>query len=187
MITIVSGLPRTGTSMMMRFLEAGGLEPLTDGVREADADNPRGYYELERVKTIRDDSSWLDEAEGRVFKMVSMLLFHLPPGREFKIIFMQRDLDEVLASQAVMLRNLGQDRDQPPDQRMRELFTTHLEKVESFLARQPALDALHCQFRQVVQQPAEMARRVADHLGLPLDLERMAGIIEPALYRQRRG
>jgi hypothetical protein len=187
MITIVSGLPRTGTSMMMRFLEAGGLEALTDGVREADADNPRGYYELERAKTIREDSSWLDEAEGKVFKMVSLLLFHLPPERNCKIILMRRDLDEVLASQAVMLSNLGKDQDQPPDEKMKALFTAHLAEVEQFLHNRPALETLQCDFRRVVENPIAVARQVADHLGLDLDLERMAATIEPELYRQRRG
>lgn len=187
MMTIVSGLPRSGTSMMMRLLEAGGLEALTDGKREADSDNPRGYYELEKAKTIKADASWLGEAEGRVFKMVSMLLFDLPLDRNYKIIFMRRDLDEVLASQAVMLKNLGKEQDQPPDSRMRELFTAHLDQLERFLARTPALDVLHCDFRQVVDNPGAAARQVADHLGLDLNLERMAAIIEPALYRQRHG
>jgi hypothetical protein len=187
MITIVSGLPRSGTSMMMRLLEAGGLEALTDGRREADADNPRGYYELEKAKTIKTDSSWFGEAEGKVLKMVSMLLFDLPMNRDYKIIFMHRDLDEVLASQAVMLKNLGQDQGQPPDRRMKELFTAHLARLERFLDEQPALDVLYCSFRQVVENPAAAARQVAGHLGLDLDLERMTALVEPALYRQRRG
>jgi len=187
MITIVSGLPRSGTSMMMRFLEAGGLEPLTDGVRQADEDNPRGYYELERAKSIRDDTSWLAEAEGRVFKMVSMLLFHLPPERRYKIILMRRDLDEVLASQAVMLRRRGQAEGQPPDEKMKKLFETHLDEVERFLAGQPSMNALPCAFRRVIEDPAGTARRLADHLDLDLDTNRMAAVIEPGLYRQRQG
>jgi hypothetical protein len=187
MITIVSGLPRSGTSMMMRILDAGGLEPLTDGRRKADEDNPRGYYELEKAKAIRTDSSWLSEAEGRVFKMVSMLLFHLPLDRTYKIILMRRDLDEVLASQAQMLKNLGKDQDQPPDGKMKELFASHLADLERFLDEQPSMDVLTCDFRQVVEEPSAAARRVAGHLGLDLDLGRMAGVIEPALYRQRRG
>lgn len=186
MITIVSGLPRSGTSMMMRFLEAGGLEPLTDGVRRADEDNPRGYYELERAKSIRDDASWLAEAEGRVFKMVSMLLFHLPPQHRYKIILMRRDLDEVLASQAVMLRRRGRAEDQPSDEKMKTLFETHLEQVDLFLAGQPSMDTLPCEFRRVIEDPAGSARRVAGHLGLDLDTERMASVIEPGLYRQRQ-
>ncbi len=187
MITIVSGLPRSGTSMMMRLLEAGGLEAFTDGRRQADSDNPRGYYELEQAKTIKADSSWLGKAEGKVFKMVSMLLFDVPKDRNYKIIFMRRDLDEVLASQAVMLQNLGKDQDQPPDRRMKELFTAHLAQVERFLAEQPALDVLYCDFRQLVEHPDTAVRRVAGHLGLDLDLDRMAAMVEPALYRQRHG
>ncbi len=185
MITIVSGLPRSGTSMMMRFLHSGGLEALTDGLRQADSDNPRGYYELERAKKIRTDASWLGEAEGKVFKMVSMLLFHLPPDREYKIIFMRRDLDEVLASQTVMLTNLSRDDEQPADDRMKALFTSHLADVETFCAAQPWLDVLYCDFHRVIEEPSATARRVAGHLGLDLRLDRMAKIIEPGLYRQR--
>lgn len=187
MITVVSGLPRSGTSMMMRFLDAGGLEAFTDGLRKADPDNPRGYFELERVKTIKTDASWLGEAEGKVFKMVSMLLFDLPLDRRYKIIFMRRDLDEVLASQAVMLKNLSEHRDQPADERMKELFTAHLAHLERHLAEQPSMDVLYCDFREVLENPEAEARRIARHLGLDLDLARMAGIIEPALYRQRCG
>jgi len=186
MITIVSGLPRSGTSMMMRFMHAGGLEALTDGLRRADTDNPRGYYELERAKKIRTDATWLGEAEGKVFKMVSMLLFHLPPDREYKIIFMRRDLDEVLAPQAVMLANLGRDDEQPADDRMKALFTSHLAEVEAFCAAQPSMDILYCDFHRVIEDPATAARQVADHLGLDLRLDRMVEIIEPGLYRQRR-
>jgi len=187
MITIVSGLPRSGTSMMMRLLEAGGLEALTDGRRKADSNNPRGYYELEKAKTIKTDASWLGEAEGKAFKMVSMLLSDLPMDRKYKIIFMRRNLDEVLASQAVMLQHLGRDHNQPPDRRMKELFTAHLDQMERFLAATPALDVLHCDFGQVVNNPGAAARQVARHLGLNLNLERMAATIEPSLYRQRHG
>jgi len=186
MITIVSGLPRTGTSMMMRFLDAGGLTALTDGRREADSDNPRGYYELDRALKIKDDASWLPEAEGKAFKMVSMLLYHLPLDRPYKIIFMRRNLDEVLASQARMLENMGKGQNQPSDEKMKALFSSHLEEIERHIAGQPMLDTLHCDFKTVVDQPADTARRVAEHLGLDLDQQKMAGIIEPALYRNRR-
>jgi hypothetical protein len=186
MITIVSGLPRTGTSMMMRFLHTGGLEALTDGRREADSDNPRGYFELDKALKIKDDASWLPEAEGKVFKMVSMLLYHLPLERPYKIIFMRRNLDEVLASQAMMLKNMGKDQNQPSDEKMKALFAKHLEEIEAHIAGQPMLDTLYCDFRSVIEQPADTARRVAEHLGLDLDQQKMAGIIEPDVYRNRR-
>ena len=107
-MAIVSGLPRSGTSMMMQMLEAGGMEVLTDGIRQANEDNPRGYYEFERVKQIKEDPGWLEEAQGKVVKMVSMLLFDLPAGYRYRIVFMRREMREILTSQRVMLERLGQ-------------------------------------------------------------------------------
>ena len=98
-VNIVSGLPRSGTSMMMKMLEAGGIEPLIDHIRKADIDNPKGYYEFERVKQIKEDQEWLDDAVGKVVKMVSMLLLDLPPGYNYKIVFTRREMKEILASQ----------------------------------------------------------------------------------------
>src|SRR3954447_18868200 len=106
-ITIVSGLPRSGTSLMMQMLDGGGVEVVTDHVRTADTDNPRGYYEYEQVKAIKRDTSWLPATRGKAFKMVSQLLYDLPPAETYRIIFMERDLDEVLRSQEKMLTRLG--------------------------------------------------------------------------------
>ena len=106
-IVIVSGLPRSGTSLMMQMLSSGGLEVVTDNVRTADVDNPRGYYELEKVKRVKADASWLPDVRGKVFKMVSQLLYDLPPTQCYRVIFMERDLDEILASQERMLERLG--------------------------------------------------------------------------------
>ena len=106
-IIVVSGLPRSGTSLMMQMLAAGGVEVVTDHVRTADTDNPRGYYEFELVKKIKQDASWLPEARGKAVKMVSQLLYDLPAGEKYRIIFLERDLDEVLVSQEKMLERLG--------------------------------------------------------------------------------
>ena len=106
-IIIVSGLPRCGTSLMMQMLVQGGFEAVTDHIRAADTDNPRGYYELEKVKKLKEDASWLPETRGKVVKMVSQLLFDLPAGERYRVIFMQRDLDEMLASQEKMLERLN--------------------------------------------------------------------------------
>src|SRR5687768_1736541 len=108
-ITVVSGLPRSGTSMMMKMLEAGGLEPVVDHVRKPDEDNPKGYYEFERVKALENDREWLPEAKGKFVKVISMLLRHLPADHRFKVIFMQRNMPEVLASQKKMLVRRGED------------------------------------------------------------------------------
>src|SRR5437764_1475845 len=98
-IIVVSGLPRAGTSLMMQMLDNGGIEVLTDGVRAADTDNPRGYYELEKVKRLKQDASWLPQARGKVFKMVSQLLYDLPASEAYRVLFMERDFDEMLRSQ----------------------------------------------------------------------------------------
>src|SRR5215510_8114285 len=102
-IIVVSGLPRSGTSLMMQMLDSGGVEVVTDNIRAADTDNPRGYHEFEKVKRIKHDASWLPGTRGKVFKMISQLLYDLPPGENYRIIFMDRDLDEVLRSQEKML------------------------------------------------------------------------------------
>jgi len=178
MIYIVSGLPRTGTSMMMRILHTGGMHALTDNIREADSDNPNGYFELEKVKKIKEDASWIDEAEGKVFKMVSMLLLDLPTDRDYKIIFMRRNIDEILASQARMLQNMGNAQPQPPDEKMGELFALHLQQVDRYLEGQPRMQVLHCPHREVIQSPHEQARRIADFLDLDLDVAAMAGVVD---------
>src|SRR5262249_30630691 len=102
-IIIVSGLPRSGTSLMMQMLDGGGVPVLTDNIRAADTDNPRGYYEFEPVKATKRDATWLPAARGKAVKMVSQLLYHLPPGETYRVLFLERDLEEVLASQEKML------------------------------------------------------------------------------------
>ncbi len=185
-ITIVSGLPRSGTSMMMRMLEAGGIEVLTDNVRTADADNPRGYYEFERVKQIEHDHSWLQEARGKAVKMISALLRHLPSQYAYKVIFMQREMDEILASQREMLIRRGEPSDTVSDERMASLFRAHLAQVQTWLAAQPHIDTLYISYNEVVKDPPGQAERVSRFLDSRPDAARMAGAVERQLYRQRR-
>ena len=129
-ITIVSGLPRSGTSMMMKILEAGGLEVLTDNLRTADEDNPKGYYEFERVKKLKEDQAWLDDAKGKVVKIISAILKDLPPDYNYKIVFMYRKIEEILASQKKMLIRRGEPTDKTSDEKMTEVFESHLKQVE---------------------------------------------------------
>src|SRR6266481_3041766 len=117
-ITIV----RSGTSLMMKMLEAGGIEPVTDNIRGADLDNPKGYYEFEKVKVVAEDSSWLPATRGKAFKMVSILLRNLPANHPFKLIFMRRKMGEVLASQSKMLVHMG-IASGPTNEQMATLFT----------------------------------------------------------------
>jgi hypothetical protein len=185
-ITIVSGLPRSGTSMMMAMLEAGGMAVLTDHVRTADEDNPRGYYEFERVRQIEHDQAWLPEARGKVVKMIAALLKHLPPGYRYKVVFMQRHIEEVLASQRRMLVRRGEPADAVADERMADLFGRHLDRIEAWLAQQPNMDILYVDHSAILADPAGQAERVKRFLGGDLDLEAMASVVDPSLYRQRR-
>jgi hypothetical protein len=184
-ITVVSGLPRSGTSMMMRMLEAGGMEVVTDGIRGADSDNPEGYYEYERVKKIQADASWLPATRGKAFKMVSLLLLHLPSGHEYRIVFMRRNMSEILASQTRMLARLGKGDSKTDDQKMRAMFEKHLAQVEQWLASRPNVRVLFVDYNETVADPAAAAVRVAGFLSHPLDTQRMAAAVDPRLYRNR--
>src|SRR5262249_60413780 len=128
---IVSGLPRSGTSLMMQMLESGGVEVVTDNIRAADPDNPRGYFEFERVKKTKEDPSWLPGARGKAVKMVSQLLYDLPRSARYRILFMERDLDETLLSQEKMLRRLN--RQGAPRDRLKAAFTLHLYRLHQWL------------------------------------------------------
>jgi hypothetical protein len=185
-IVIVSGLPRSGTSMMMKMLEAGGLEPLMDGIRSADADNPKGYYEFEAVKQLERDQSWLPEAQGRVVKVISALLKHLPPAYTYRVIFVRRKMAEILASQKQMLVRRGEPTDRVSDEQMAALFEKHLAQVEAWLAAQPNFEVLYVNHHDVIQSPRALAEQVNQFLDGSLDVERMAAVVDPTLYRQRR-
>ena len=141
-VIIVSGLPRSGTSMMMRMLTEGGLSVLTDERRRADDDNPKGYFELEEVKQLREgNSAWLKEANGKVVKVISSLLEYLPEEYHYKIIFMERDFHETLASQKKMLDHRGQEA-RLSDDEMEQQFQTHLAAMKPWLVRQPNMEVL---------------------------------------------
>jgi hypothetical protein len=184
-ITIVSGLPRSGTSMMMKMLEAGGMPVLTDHVRTADEDNPKGYYEFERVKQIENDSAWLADAQGKVVKMIAALLKHLPAEYTYKVVFMRRNIEEVLASQRQMLIRRGEPADKIADKKMAALFARHVERVEDWLGTQPNIDVLYIHYSDVLADPAGQAERVNRFLDNVLDAEKMAQVVDPSLYRQR--
>lgn len=187
-ITIVSGLPRSGTSMLMKMLEAGGIEPLTDNIRTADEDNPKGYYEFERVKQLKQDSDWLEDARERAVKIISALLKHLPQDHAYvyKVIFVRRKLEEVLASQKQMLIRRGEPADTISDEKMAELFRKHLSQVEAWMDEQPNVEVLYVSYNEVLEHPQEQAQRINQFLGSTLDVERMASVVDKSLHRQRR-
>ena len=184
-VLIVSGLPRSGTSMMMKMLAAGGLPVLTDEIRSADIDNPQGYYEFERVKQIETDQAWLEEARGKVVKMIAALLKHLPPDYDYQVIFVQRRIEEILASQRQMLIRRGEPIDTISDERMAALFQKHVERVQAWLAEQPNFDVLYVHYNSILEDPQPHAQRINKFLDGALDVERMTAVVEPTLYRQR--
>lgn len=185
-VTIVSGLPRSGTSMMMKMLEAGGIEPLTDHEREPDEDNPEGYYEYERVKKLEDgDTAWVEHAQGKAVKVISALLKHLPDGYTYRVIFMRRKLDEVLESQRKMLERRGEDPDKASEEELKELFMKHLGHVESWAKGKDNVEFLYANYNDIVQDPEPQLERIDAFLGGGLDVEAMARIVDPDLYRNR--
>lgn len=185
-IIIVSGLPRSGTSMMMKMLEAGGLEPLVDNIRTADEDNPRGYYEFERVKKIKEDQRWLEEARGKVVKIISRLLLDIPAGYTYKVVFMRRDVDEILASQQQMLIRRGEPTDKVSDEKLTEIYSKHLKQVDSWMRDHDDLAFIYVNYRDALQNPIDTAKQVNNFLGNTLDLESMVDVVDANLYRQRK-
>ena len=183
---IVAGLPRSGTSLMMQMLAAGGVPVLTDHIREPDEDNPRGYYEFEAVKGLRQDASWLDDAQGKVVKMVYRLLYDLPADRPYRVIFMKRDLTESIASQDEMLRRNNLENDAVSADALQEIFRRQLRDVESWLAGQPNFSVIYVDYHDVLRQPEHVVNEINRFLGGNLDIEAMLAIPDRSLYRQRR-
>jgi len=184
-IIIVSGLPRSGTSMLMQMLEAGGMKILTDGKREADANNPKGYFEFEKAKKLRSDRSWLDEARGKAVKIVAQLLPFLPPGFEYRILFMERDMNEVIASQETMLEGQGKQAATLSKEKLSEVFHQQLNQVKEMLASRPNISTLYVDHGDCLHDPALAAGRVNTFLGGELNATAMGRIVEPGLYRHR--
>jgi len=182
-IIVVSGLPRSGTSLMMQMLDNGGIEVLTDGVRAADTDNPRGYYELEKVKRLKHDASWLPQARGKAFKMVSQLLYDLPASETYRVLFMERDFDEMLFSQEKMLRRLG--RPAAPREQIIPAYRQHLKRLHDWLGQQENSAVLNVSYNALLDRPAEEARRVSAFLGGRGDVAGMARSVDTTLYRNR--
>jgi hypothetical protein len=184
-IIIVSGLPRSGTSMMMRMLAQGGIPVLTDQFRRADDDNPKGYFELEVVRQLKEgNTQWLNEANGKVVKVISALLEYLPETYQYKIIFMERDPRETLASQKKMLDHRGQT---PllTDEQMEQQFHAHLTAMKPWLVRQPNMDVLYVNYNALMAEPEPFFDRISEFLDLPLNQAHMLAVPDKGLYRNR--
>jgi len=183
-IAIVTGLPRSGTSMMMKMLEAGGIPALCDDLREADSDNPNGYYEFEPVKQTKHDPSWLNDAGSHAVKMVYSLLYDLPADRSYDVIFMRRDLNEVLASQKRMLSNMKIDSD-VSDEHMAALFEKEITKFRTWILNAEHINCLEVNYNDVASGQAQPIQDINRHLGEELDTAAMTAVIDPSLYRNR--
>lgn len=188
-IIVVSGLPRSGTSMMMQILANAGVQLLVDDQRPSDIDNPQGYYEYEKVKRLAQDNTWMGLAQGKAIKVVSPLLQYLPAQWRYKIIFMNRDLDEVIASQNAMLKRrqpLGGSGSGDIDAVvLKEKFGAHLAKVNLRLQGQQNCAVMYVDYSAVVAQPREQVQAIQVFLNLPLQLDAVANSVSPALYRNK--
>lgn len=184
-ITVVSGLPRSGTSMMMKMLTVGGMTPLIDNIRTADVDNPNGYYEFERVKKLpQGDTAWLAEAQGKVVKIVAVFLPFLPPQYDYRIIFMQRAIQEVTSSQHTMLEHRGANQ-QINGNDLADLFQKHLNQVDIWFKSQPRVQRLDVNYNDMLRDPLPYLEKMRLFLDLELDSEKMRMVVDPSLYRQR--
>lgn len=182
---IVSGLPRSGTSLMMQMLAAGGLEPMTDRERAADEDNPEGYYEWEAIKRIGKNPGALAEADGKVIKVITALIPALPPQNRYRVVFMNRPISEVAASQKKMIARRGTRGADLPPEKLIATLEQHREMILNGLRHAPNFDLLEINYPDLIAQPAAAARQVREFLALDLDEPAMAACVKPELHRNR--
>jgi hypothetical protein len=187
-ITIVSGLPRSGTSMMMSALKAGGMKLLVDGRRRADENNPKGYYEYELVKQLpKRAHRWLGSAQGKALKVVSALLVYLPEHYRYRVIFVEREMAEILASQKRMLERTGKAGQDPvSDEDLWSSYLAHLAEVKSWLNNQDWLRTLYISYNHILDNPEQAFLHVANFLDHRVDPEAMAQIVDRSLYREKK-
>jgi hypothetical protein len=186
-IVVVSGLPRSGTSMMMRMLDAGGLPILSDGERTADVDNPKGYFELERIKYLEKetDKSYLREGRGKAVKAISFLIKDLPDENDYRVIFMRRDLDEVLTSQEKMIDRLEQDDTSAEREAIKEAYRNDIVRTRLLCRNRPNYELIEVHYKAAIDDPAAAAQLVNAFLGGGLDENAMRAVIDASLYRNR--
>ncbi len=184
-VIVVSGLPRSGTSMMMKMLAEGGLPVLTDSIRTADEDNPNGYFELEVVKQLAEgQKGWLVNADHKLVKVISALLEHLPPENHYKVLFMERQIPEILASQRKMLARRNETSN-ISDTEMETQFREHLKVIKYWLARQPNMEVMYVDYNRMMADPDQYLQKIVDFVDLPLDMDKMRAVPNEGLYRNR--
>ncbi|MHC4130617.1 MAG: sulfotransferase domain-containing protein [Planctomycetota bacterium] len=185
-VTIVSGLPRSGTSMMMQALKTGGMSLLTDNKRKSDEDNPKGYYEFESVKSTKSNPSWVSDAVGKAVKMVYRLLYDLPKGYDYRVILMRRNLDEILLSQKIMLERSGQQESDISDEDLAELFKRDMEKFGKWIDEQDNFSVISVQYKEMIESPITQCQRINQFLDGKLDVEKMISAVDVSLYRNKK-
>src|SRR5580658_4292466 len=186
-ITIVSGVPRSGTSLAMHMLQAGGVPALTDGKRVADEHNPQGYFEYEAVKRLAVDSSWVPLlARGKSLKVIYRLLPHLPSNASYRLLFMERDWHEVAASQRTMLEARGDPAANQPEAKLIAAMSSEVVAVKAWMEKQPNIRALNVPYGALVDETLDRANAIAEFLGGGLDVAAMCGVVDPQLRRQGR-
>lgn len=185
-VVIVSGLPRSGTSLTMQMLRAGGIPVLTDEIRKADEDNRRGYFEFEPVKRTKTDPSWLRQAHGKAVKMVYLLLYDLPATYQYRVLFLRRNLAEVLASQRAMLQRQGKNAGNIEDADMKRLVESDLERINAWLSRQSNCNVLYVDYNQLIRDPKSHVGTIDAFVGGQLDTEAMAAAVDISQYRNRQ-
>ena len=184
-ITVVSGLPRSGTSLMMQMLSAGGLPALTDDLRQADESNPRGYFEFEPVKRLRTDRGWLDQARGRAVKIIHVLLRELPTDGtyQYRVILMKRPMEEILASQRAMLKRQGKP--SADEAMLAKIYASQLAQIAEWLGSQSTFSFLPMEYHDVLKEPREAAAEIYTFLDGGLDVGAMVQAVDPTLHHQR--
>ena len=186
-VIVVSGLPRSGTSMLMKMLVAGGVPVVTDNRRTSDEDNPGGYFEHERIKDLakEQDKRWLQAARGKSIKVISHLLESLPDDNYYRVILMRRDLDEILASQNIMLERRAEE-NPIEDQKAKDHYIKHMITTKVYMRRRPNFEMLEMNYSKVLADPLASAAELNDFLGGGLDVNAMAAVVSPDLYRNRK-
>jgi len=187
-ITIVSGVPRSGTSLAMHMLQAGGIPALTDGKRPADEHNPQGYFEYDAVKRLAVDSSWVPLlARGKSLKVIYRLLQHLPSNIGYRVLFMERDWHEVVASQKTMLEARRDPAANQPEAKLIATMSSEVVAAKAWMEKQANMRVLSLPYAALVAEPLDFANAMSEFLGGGLNVAAMCGVVDARLYRHRTG
>ena len=186
MIIVVSGLPRSSTAMMMKMLKEGGIQILSDDVKKPDDNNPQGYFEYDLVSKLPEGKTdWLEEAEGKVVKVISYFLHHLPPKHEYRVLFMERNFSEILKSQKKTIIEEKQKIHKKEDKMMEDYYKTHIKQTKEWLSLQPNFSVIYLSYNELVKNPNQDLSKLSNFLEHELNLDKMSKAIDQNLYRQR--